>query len=375
MTARAGGVLAGSALLLALGWQLRWPEVTGLGAGGLALLLTVAVTHGRVPRARLTCDRLALRTARGHPLSITLGVALPRRSRSLRLVVGDAVARPDRTLGIPRQRPAHVEVPVDTSRRGQFELGPYRLVHGDPWGVVRRTVDEVTGGILLVHPRVSRLRRSPFTAALVSESESASRRQGHDHFHALRDYVLGDEPRTVHWRSSARAGRLVVRQEVAAASSGTAVILDTDSSAYGSDTAFGTGHDAARFEAAVEVAASIAVAQTTSAEKVHLLTTSRGGTLTTGESGAAGGLLDLLAVAAAVPPVESSPEETVAHVRRVRCSRVVLVTGTPSQQTARSAQMLARLVPSTLVVRVGSGQRLPLPGLRVIDVDSLDELT
>lgn len=373
MTERAGGILLGCAALIALGWRLRWPELTGLGAGGLALLVAVAVTHLRTPRARLTCDRMALRTARDHPMSLSLGVDLAGRGRSLRLVVGDD-AHPEATLGLPRQRTGRLDVPIDTSRRGQFELGPYRLVHGDPWGVVRRVVDEVKGGIVLVHPRVRKLRSSPFTAALVAESDSASRRQGHDHFHALRDYVLGDEPRTVHWRSSARAGRLVVRQEVAASSSGTAVVLDTDASAYGSDTAFGAGYDAARFEVAVEVAASIAVAQTTSAEKVHLLTTSRGSTLTTAESGAAGGLLDLLAVTAAVPPVDASPEQTVALVRRARCSRVLLVTGTPSLGTVRSAQALSRLAPATVVVRVGSTRRLPLPGLKVIDVDSIDDL-
>lgn len=373
MTARALGILLGSAVLIALGWQLRWPELTGLGAAGIALLVAVTGTHLWTPRARLTCDRMALRTARDHPISLSLDVDVTGRGRSLRVVVGDD-ADPQATLGLPRQRTGRLEVPVDTSRRGQFVLGPYRLVHGDPWGIVRRVVDEVQGGIVLVHPRVKKIKRSPFSAALVSESDVASRRHGQDHFHALRDYVLGDEPRTVHWRSSARAGRLVVRQEVAAASSGTAVVLDTDATSYGSDTAFGAGHDTARFEAAVEVAASIAVAQTRSAEQVHLLTTSRGSTLTTAESGAAGSLLDLLAVTAAVPPVDASPEETVALVRRARCSRVVLVTGTPNHGTVRSAQSLARLAPSTLIVRVGSTQRLPLPGLKVLDVGSIDDL-
>ena len=122
------------------------------------------------------------------------------------------------------------------------------------------------------------------------------------------------------------------------------------------------------------MAASIAVAQTTSAEKVHVVTTTRASTLTTAESGAAGALLDLLAVTAAVPPVDSVPEETLSLLRRARCSRVVLVTGTPGQRTTRSAQALARLVPSTVVVRVGARQAPPIPGVKVIDVETVDDL-
>lgn len=363
-------MLAASAAVLAGGWGLRWPELAGLGAAGVALVVLVVVLHLRAPRATLTCDRMSMRTARDHPMSVSLGVSAGRR-RSLRLVVGDA-ARPEVTLPLPKAVDL-VSAPVDTSRRGQFELGPYRLVHGDPWGLVRRVVDEVTGGIVLVHPRVRHLKRGSFTAALVSDSDAMSRRHGQDHFHALREYVLGDEPRTVHWRSSASAGKLMVRQQVAAASSGTAVVLDTDATAYGSDTAFGTGWDADRFEEAVDVAASIAVAQTTSAEKVHVVTTTRGAGLVTAESGAAGALLDALAVTPAVPPLDCAPEELVRLLRRVRCSRVVLVTGTPSQGTLRAAEMLSRLA-STTVVRVGAGTAPAPVGVRTVDVGSLDEL-
>jgi uncharacterized protein (DUF58 family) len=372
VTARAFAIFVGSAGLAALGWGLRWPELTGLGAAGVALVVAVVLLYARRPRATLSSDRVSVRTGRDHPMTVALGVVAPRRRRSLRLVVGDPAA-PAATLPLAAARERDVvSVPVDTSRRGQFELGPYRLVHGDPWGLVRRVVADVSGGIVLVHPRVRHLRRGAFAIALQSESESVSRRQGQDHFHALRDYVLGDEPRNVHWRSSASAGKLMVRQQVAAASSGTAVVLDTDATAYGSDTAFGSGWDADRFEDAVDVAASVAMAQTSSAEKVHVLTTTRGAGWVTAESGSAGALLDALAVTSAVPPLDSAPEELSRVLRRVRCSRIVIVTGTPSQSTLRAATTLSHLA-STTVVRVRPA--LPKPaGLRVIDVESVDEL-
>ena len=39
-----------------------------------------------------------------------------------------------------------------------------------------------------------------------------AQRLGPGDFHSLRDYVDGDEPRTIHWRASARSEELKVRQ-------------------------------------------------------------------------------------------------------------------------------------------------------------------
>lgn len=376
MTRRAASVLLASLALASFGVGLRWAELTGIGAAGVALVAAVVLTHIRRPVARLSGPRATLRTTREHPLQLDLTVETSRRgASSLRLVVGE-LGSPRATLPLARSKALSqvLHVPVDTSQRGEFALGPYLLVHGDPWGAVRRVVGEVRGGTVLVHPRTRPLRRSPFSAALLAESEATSRHHGNDHFHALREYVLGDEPRTIHWRSTARAGRLVVRQEVAAASSGTAVVLDTDVTAYGSDHAFEPGLSADRFEAAVDLAASLAVSQVVSAERVHLLTTTLGGAVTTCEAGSTGALLDVLAVTRAVPPVECSPEDVPTLLRRARCSRVLLITGTPSQRTTQTTQALTRVARSTVVLRVGARNAGAMPGVSVIDVESVDDL-
>src|SRR4029453_5662742 len=134
-----------------------------------------------------------------------------------------------------------------------------------------------------------------------------SRRSGDQHFFALRDYVLGDEPRTVHWRSSAKAGKLVVKQQVSGAPNHTVIVLDTDASAYSSDEQFGSSWIAERFEAAVEVAASFAVAHADRAEQLYVVTTSRGASVTTAAAGATDAFLDSLAAARGVPPVDTAP--------------------------------------------------------------------
>jgi uncharacterized protein (DUF58 family) len=228
--------------------------------------------------------------------------------------------------------------------------------------------------VLTVHPRTVQVRRSAMPALQQEESEFASRRSGDQHFFALRDYVLGDEPRTVHWRSSAKAGKLVVKQQVSGAPNHTLIVLDTDASAYSSDEQFGSSWIAERFEAAVEVAASFSVAHADRAERLYVVTTSRGAPVTTAAAGATDAFLDAFAAASAVPPVETAPEEIAPLVRRTHCRLLMLITGTPGPRVVGAMRAVAPITSSLTVVRVASQRREPLPGLRVLDVDGAEDL-
>jgi uncharacterized protein (DUF58 family) len=66
-------------------------------------------------------------------------------------------------------------------------------------------------------------------------------------FSSLREYVPGDDPRQIHWRSTARTGVLTVREHVDTTEPTTTVVLDTHPTALGADA----------FEHAVEFAASV----------------------------------------------------------------------------------------------------------------------
>ena len=74
--------------------------------------------------------------------------------------------------------------------------------------------------------------------------------QGNITFHRLRDYVAGDDLRLVHWRSSARAGKLVVKHNVDTSQPYSVVLLDLRPGRYTAES----------FESAVDVAASVLVA-------------------------------------------------------------------------------------------------------------------
>jgi uncharacterized protein (DUF58 family) len=375
VTARAVSVLAGAIASILWGWQEGWPELTAMGAAGGSIVILVVLVAGWRPRASIHLDRASLRVVRGQATTVRMSASVTRRRSWLHVVEGP-VAMPTASVPLPPAGPGgtvELDVPVDTSRRGERAIGPYCIVQADPFGFIRRVVAQAEGGRLMVHPRSRVLARAALPSFSVGDTDLMSRRAGDQHFFALRDYVLGDEPRMVHWRSTARAGRLVVRQQVAAATTGTTIVLDTDVSAYGADTPFSSGRQGVRFEVAVEVAASLASSQTRASEQVHLITTQRAATVTSAPAGAPSPLLDALAVTNAVTSAMTNPAEILAVVRRTRCARVVVVTGTPSAELAQTIRALSRTAAATAVFRVGSKQRPDL-GVEVVDVDRLEGL-
>jgi uncharacterized protein (DUF58 family) len=374
VTLRAAGLLVGGASLAVWGWFSGWPELTALGAAAVTLVLLVLLVAGPTPHVRVALDQTALRVVRGQEATVRMKLRLPRRRRWLRIVEGSPSAPAATSPLTGAGGDLTLRLPVDTSVRGERPIGPYAVVHGDPWSIVRRVTARSEGGVLTVLPRTVQIRRSALPALQQEESDFASRRSGDEHFFTLRDYVLGDEPRTVHWRSSARAGKLVVKQHVSGAPNHTVIVLDTDASAYSSDDQFGSSWVAERFEAAVEVAASFAVAHAHRAEQLYVITTLRGAPVTTAAAGVPDVFLDAFAAARAVPPVETAPEEIAPLVRRTHCRLLILVTGTPGPRIVGAMRAVAPITSSLTIVRVASGRQEPLQGLRVLDVVGTEDL-
>ena len=103
---------------------------------------------------------------------------------------------------------------LPTSRRGLFALGPLELELSDPFGLARIVSIGCPPSTLTVHPRVDVI-RSRFAPA---ERDPDSRvplpvlgRVGEE-FYGLREYRDGDDLRRVHWASTARVDRLMIRQ-------------------------------------------------------------------------------------------------------------------------------------------------------------------
>ena len=122
---------------------------------------------------------------------------------------------------------------MPTSRRGVIQVGPATTVQGDPSGLMRRTLTWTERTELFVHPRTVALER--LGAGLLRDLEGATTEDismSDLAFHALREYQPGDDRRYIHWRSSAKAGKLLVRQFLDTRRSHVTVIVDPDPEQY-----------------------------------------------------------------------------------------------------------------------------------------------
>lgn len=102
------------------------------------------------------------------------------------------------------------------NRRGRYELGPLEVSTRFPLGLVERGFIVEDRCELLVHPTVGQLTRNWFDAALTAPEpvQQPQSRRGifDDDMRHLREYRPGDNPRDIHWRTSARQNQLIVRE-------------------------------------------------------------------------------------------------------------------------------------------------------------------
>lgn len=99
--------------------------------------------------------------------------------------------------------------------RGQYRLGPTQAVVSDPWGIFE--LSQPLGGekTVLVYPRPVALPR--FFPGRPKEIEAAHPlapqplEAGLD-LHGVREYQPGDDLRRVHWKTTAHAGKLFIRE-------------------------------------------------------------------------------------------------------------------------------------------------------------------
>lgn len=184
----------------------------------------------------------------------TQRLILPSR---IELAVGRATAQ----FLVPRLAAgqAHEELfAVPTKRRAVLVVGPVRSVRDDPLSLMRRQVTWARSQELYVHPRTVRLDEAASGYLRDLEGTPSSDLSSSDiAFHALRDYAPGDDRRHVHWRTTARTGKLMVRQFEETRRSHVVVALADWAEHFSSED---------EFELAVSVAASIS-AQTLKEEK------------------------------------------------------------------------------------------------------------
>ena len=154
---------------------------------------------------------------------------------------------------LPRRRTVSAGYRVPTERRGVLVVGPLAAIRSDVLGLAIARRHVAGSEELLVSPRAHLLDIPELgNGVLGRHLLSLAQRLGNGEFHSLRDYVEGDEPRTIHWRASARSEALKVRQHTIEGLRRVVVVLDQHDRPTLPE---GQLDDA--FERAVEVAASV----------------------------------------------------------------------------------------------------------------------
>ena len=261
-----GTTLVGAGAALA-GVLFSWVEAAVLGFTCLSLVaLSLLWSLGRAGHTvalRLANTRVTVGEKALGALTVTNPTSRRLRATMVELCVG---AGANSFLCPPLGRgESHEEVfAIATTRRGIVAVGPASTIRGDSLGLVRRVQTWSDATELYIHPRTVAMNAS--TVGFIRDIEGATTQDlssADVSFHALREYVPGDDRRAIHWRSTARIGKLMVRQFEETRRSHLLIVLDLDTDAWASDD---------EFEIGVSAAASMARAALVDAKEVSVHT-------------------------------------------------------------------------------------------------------
>ena len=246
----AGGLLFIAASTAQAGWLFV------LAAGVLALVVASFFTRQNLGAAeieRTSARRVSVGGESGVNLRVTNS---GKRSLPLMRLEDDFDAFERSVVAVDRLRKGEsvrLELVKRAHRRGVFTTGEVTLRSGAPFGFTISSRSVTVPANTTVVPRYADLRSFPILEPSSSPSDvlhERARTGAGQEYIGVREYRPGDPQRAVHWRSSARLGKLVVREFAEEVQTRIGLVL------AGADS--GTPPDSA-FEMLVSAAASIGI--------------------------------------------------------------------------------------------------------------------
>ena len=188
--------------------------VDGIIVAAIALDLVLAADVRQLTLARSGDTTILL----GQPGTATLTIGNPGR-RQLRGVVRDAWQPSLQASGQVRVAiPARGQVVVNTTlaptRRGDKAAGRVTVRSLGPLGLAARQASRAVPWTVRVLPPFLSRKHLPEKLAVLRQLDGHHRslvRGGGTEFDSLREYVIGDDVRSIDWRSSARRAEVLVR--------------------------------------------------------------------------------------------------------------------------------------------------------------------
>lgn len=237
------------------------------------ILLVVDVVSAASAHAVAVTRRVPARARMGEP--VTASVALHNHgARTMNALLRDAWqptagADPARLrVRIPAGERRRVEVPLLPRRRGELVSEFVFIRSTGPLGLGGRQARHEVRGATRVLPAFSSRKHLPSRLARLRELDGNTsiqvRGQGTE-FDSLREYVRGDDVRSIDWRATARAGTTMLRTWRPERDRHVVILIDTGR------TAAARVGDGTRLDAALEASLLLAALATRAGDHVHLL--------------------------------------------------------------------------------------------------------
>ncbi len=155
----------------------------------------------------------------GRPLDERLAIRNTSRLLKLWLEVRDESSLPGHRAGYVVSNLASGSertwnVRTTCQERGRFTLGPVTLTSGDPFGLFRLSRKIPATSTVIVYPATVELRQFPLPMGHLPGGDALRRRTHYITTNAsgVRDYAPGDGFNRIHWPSTARRDRLIVKE-------------------------------------------------------------------------------------------------------------------------------------------------------------------
>lgn len=188
----------------------------------LGMLLSIILASGVLSEMSLrgvTARRLPpLRLHAGHPF--LMGISLSNSKRRLPsfsieaedVCEGRLLDKKCYFLKIPAGRTQQTSYRHVLNRRGRYAFNAFRISTKFPFALFRKSRYVEDACEVIVFPELLPLSELPASLRSALGELSGGRKGRRGLFHGIREYRAGDDPRDVHWRSTARRGRLMVRE-------------------------------------------------------------------------------------------------------------------------------------------------------------------
>lgn len=348
-------------------WLFGWLELRALWVVAVVVLGFAAISVLGRREHEVSFDLERPRVQAGDTVAGRVLVRPRGAKRSAPATLEFLVDREVASFRVPELRSprVHEEVfAIPTTRRGVIELGPVRSVQADPLYALSREkiLSDVTQ--LYVHPRVISVGVGAIGFLRDVEGIATSNLSSSDvSFHALREYIPGDDRRSVHWRTTARVGKLMVRQFEETLRAHLLIMMSTRAGDYETEE---------DFELAVSVAGSLGASALREERQVTFHTSTEALRFPD-----AIGLLDRLAGVELVEDALTLRQVAARHAGIPGLSVAAVISGTPSVGELRGIQ---RTIPAgvfSFALRCRSGLKLArtrVGAMSVTDLSQLDHL-